>query len=613
MNVHRPRAASADPGHPRRIPTVLAAVVLALLGSVACSSGPETAGSAARDFASAFAEHHLDGAAAQTDDPDEARARLASAWSGLQAQSMTASIGAVRTDGAVAAADYTYEWHLPDDRVWKYTGTLSLARTAGDWRVRWGPAAVHPGLGGDQTMSLRTIAAPRAPVIGHDGAPVLVPGISVQVLVDATEAGPALGSTATALERLLGEADPSVTAQSIAEYASSTSGNYAITRLTEEQADALRPQLEALPGVVLSEQPDLIPSDPLLANDVVDNLESVVRDDVYGTPGWRVVSVNRDGAQVDVLTETEPVPAAAVRVGIDKQVQLAAQNAVGITDKAAVLVALQASTGQILAVAQNDAADKEGPIALQGLYPPGSTFKIVTAGAAIAEDLATPDTMVPCPGEVTVGTRTIPNYAGFALGTVPMRTAFAASCNTSFATLASRMQADSLPDAAARFGIGVDYAVDGITTLTGSVQPARDIVQRSEDGFGQGRDLVTPFGMAMAAATVAHGSTPVPRLIDGHPTEVDGAGRPPSPEMVDGLRVMMRQVVTSGTGARIADQGQVYGKTGEAEYDGGSHAWFAGYRGDLVFASLIVGGGSSDNAVAVVRGMFLGLPDGYMA
>lgn len=592
---------------------MLAALVLVLLGTAACTSGPETAGSAARDFASDFAGRHLDEAAGQTDAPADARAQLESAWSGLQAESMTASIGTVRTDGAVATADYAYEWHLSEGWVWKYTGTLSLARTAGDWQVRWGPSAVHPGLGGDQTMSLRTIAAPRAPVIGNDGAPVLVPGISVQVLVNATEAGHALGSTATALEHLLAEADPTVTAQSIAEYASSLSGNYAVTRLTEEQADALRPQLEDLPGVVLSEQPDLIPSDPLLANNVVDNLESVVRDDVYGTPGWRVVSVNRDGAQVDVLTESAPVPAPAVRVGIDSRVQLAAQKAVGITDKEAVLVAIRPSTGQILAVAQNDAADAEGPIALQGLYPPGSTFKIVTAGAAIAEGLATPQTPVPCPGEVTIGTRSIPNYAGFALGTVPMRTAFAASCNTSFATLASRMQTDSLPDASARFGIGVDYAVDGITTMTGSVEPARDIVQRSEDGFGQGRDLVTPFGMAMAAATVAHGSTPVPQLIDGHPTEVDGAGPPPSPEMVDGLRVMMRQVVTSGTGARIADQGEVYGKTGEAEYEGGSHAWFAGYRGDLAFASLIVGGGSSDNAVAVVREMLLGLPDGYMA
>src|SRR5699024_6075510 len=178
MTAHRPRTASAGSARTRRIPAMLAALVLVLLGTAACTSGPETAGSAARDFASDFAGRHLDEAAGQTDAPADARAQLESAWSGLQAESMTASIGTVRTDGAVATADYAYEWHLSEGRVWKYTGTLSLARTAGDWQVRWGPSAVHPGLGGDQTMSLRTIAAPRAPVIGNDGAPVLVPGIS---------------------------------------------------------------------------------------------------------------------------------------------------------------------------------------------------------------------------------------------------------------------------------------------------------------------------------------------------------------------------------------------------------------------------------------------------
>jgi cell division protein FtsI/penicillin-binding protein 2 len=81
--------------------------------------------------------------------------------------------------------------------------------------------------------------------------------------------------------------------------------------------------------------------------------------------------------------------------------------------------------------------------------------------------------------------------------------------------------------------------------------------------------------------------------------------------MVDGLRGMMRLVVTSGTAERIEDQGEVYGKTGEAEVEGGSHAWFVGYRGDLAFATLVVRGGSSDNAVAVTRDMFAALPEGY--
>lgn len=592
---------------------VIALVVGLLVAGLSACAGPDTAGSTARSFVDDFADRDFDAAAGQTDAPDAARARLDSVWTGLQAESMKASIGSVRSEGDTAQADYTYEWHLPKGRVWRYDGTLSLVRTSGEWSVRWGPAAVHPRLADDQSVALRSTDAPRAPVIGHDGAQVLKPGISVQVLVAASKAGSSLSSTATALTRILAEAAPHLSAQAIAEKASSLDGNYAVTRLTSEQADALRPQLENLPGVILSEQPDLIPTDPLLASDVVGNIETVVRDQVHGTPGWSVVTMNRDGVDVGRLTETPPVPAPAVRVSIDRPIQLAAQTAVGITDKEAVLVAIQPSTGQILAIAQNDAADKQGPIAMQGLYPPGSTFKMITAGAAIEEGLASPGTMLACPGEVTIGTRTIPNYAGFALGTVPMSTAFARSCNTTFAELASRMHANSLPDAAEQYGISVDYDITGITALTGSIEPADDRVQRAEDGFGQGRDLVTPFGMALAAATVAHGETPVPELISGRPTHVDGADTPISPAMVDGLRRMMRQVVTAGTGSRIADQGEVYGKTGEAEFEGGSHAWFAGYRGDVAFASLIVDGGSSDNAVAIAREMFKALPDGYMA
>ena len=76
---------------------------------------------------------------------------------------------------------------------------------------------------------------------------------------------------------------------------------------------------------------------------------------------------------------------------------------------------------------------------------------------------------------------------------------------------------------------------------------------------------------------------------------------------------MMRLVVTNGTAKEIDGLGEVYGKTGEAEFQGGSHAWFTGYRGDLAFAALIVGGGSSSYAVRMVRSMLEELPDAFLA
>ena len=72
----------------------------------------------------------------------------------------------------------------------------------------------------------------------------------------------------------------------------------------------------------------------------------------------------------------------------------------------------------------------------------------------------------------------------------------------------------------------------------------------------------------------------------------------------------MRAVVTSGTGSAIAGRGEVYAKTGEAEYAGGSHAWFTGYRDDLAFATLIVGGGGSEHAVAITDAFFANMDEG---
>ncbi|PRC59037.1 penicillin-binding protein, partial [Mycobacterium sp. ITM-2017-0098] len=83
------------------------------------------------------------------------------------------------------------------------------------------------------------------------------------------------------------------------------------------------------------------------------------------------------------------------------------------------VVVIKPSTGEILAVAQNSAADREGPLATMGLFPPGSTFKIVPAGAAIERQMATPNTLLGCPGTMDIGHRTVPNYGGFDLGTVP--------------------------------------------------------------------------------------------------------------------------------------------------------------------------------------------------
>jgi len=160
------------------------------------------------------------------------------------------------------------------------------------------------------------------------------------------------------------------------------------------------------------------------------------------------------------------------------------------------------------------------------------------------------------------------------------------------------MPADALPQAAAAYGIGLDFQMPGATTLTGKVPAADSPIQKAENGFGQGQVLVTPFGEVLAAATAARGSMPMPVLIRGLTTTVDKPAPPIPAAAVQGVQTFMAAVVASGTGAGLEGYGDTHAKTGTAEFaaDDGSihaHAWTMGYRGDLAFAAIIVGGEDS--------------------
>ncbi|MFI8567240.1 penicillin-binding transpeptidase domain-containing protein [Rhodococcus sp. NPDC078407] len=589
------------------VSVVGAVIAAALTGCTPKPDGPEPA---AQAFLAAFESNDIAAAAADTDKPDAAATALAEAWTNLQAEALDADTTSVQVDGDTATVGYTYTWQLPRDREWTYDGELNMGRSEGEWVVRWTASDIHPQLGDTQTMSLRSTAAPRARVNERSGTDVLVPGVVHRIKFDSANANNVVAS-ATALSTLLTPFDASITAQSIVESATSVDGDYPVVLLRDSDFQPISAALTEIPGVTASDESDLVSTDPTFAPDLVGQVKKAVIDEVDGKAGWSVVTTNRNGIDIDVLTDTPPEPSPSLSVSLDRNIQVAAQRAVNARTEQAMTVVIQPSTGAILAVAQNPAADRDGPVASAGLYPPGSTFKIITAGAAISSGLATPGSTVPCPGRIVIGERSVPNYNEFALGNVTMSTAFTRSCNTSFAKLASEMSPDALTVAASQFGVGPDYDVVGLPTDSGSVPPAEELVQRTEDGFGQGKVVVSTFGMALAAATVANGSTPVPNLLVGRETVITGDHPPIEPEMVDGLRGMMRSVVTSGTAERIADQGEVYGKTGEAEVDGGSHSWFVGYRGDIAFATLVVRGGSSDNAVAVTREMFEQLPPGY--
>ncbi len=589
--------------------TLLIAVAISI-AAAGCATGPQGPAQAADAFVTAFADHDAQAAADLTNQPEKAAPALNSAWENLQAEKLVAHTGDARVTGDTAIVDYNYEWHLPKERVWTYKGQLQMGRSDGKWTVRWNSANIHPQLGNTQTLQLRSNPAPRARVNERSGSDVLVPGPMYRVTFKRV-AGADTGAVARALAAALQPIDEKFTADAIWSAVRKADGPVTIAQLSEWEFDQVGSELLGLAGVTYNKEWDMVPTDRRFAPDLLTQVRKTVIDEVDGKAGWSVVTVNSNGADTDVLKEVEPQASPSFSLSVDRFVQNAAQRAVDLRQEQAMMVVIQPSTGAILAIAQNAEADKDGPVAASGMYPPGSTFKTVTAAAAIANGLATPDTVVPCPSRIVVGERTIPNYNLFTVGDVPMATAYERSCNTAFAKIASELDGADLRTAAAALGIGPDYTIVGLPTVSGSVPEDDDLVQRAEDGIGQGKVLVSPFGLALVAATVANGAVPVPFLISGHPTKVDGDRPALSPEVIDGLRMMMRKVVLGGTAERIADQGEVYGKTGEAEVDGGSHSWFVGYRGDMAWATLVVRGGSSDNAVAVTRDMVTALPPGY--
>ncbi len=594
--------------------TGIAAALALISGTLsACTPKAEGPAPAAKQFLAELGKGDTGAAAALSDRPSEAHAALNEAWSRLQANRLDATVLGSRFTEDTGSVNYRFTWQLPKDRTWTYDGVLNMIRDEGTWRVRWSASALHPRLGEHQTVELRADPPKRASVNEMSGTEVLVPGTLYRYQLDATRAAGSLMGSARVAADVLRQFDNTLNAQRLAEQASSAKGPLDLITLRSSDHDKVAQVLDALPGIVVTPQAEMLPTDQNFAPAVVNEIKKAVVDELDGEAGWRVVSVNQNSADVDVLTEVAPKPAPSVSVTLDRLVQNAAQHAVDGQWRKAMLVVIKPSTGEILAVAQNGAADADGPAATTGLYPPGSTFKIVTAGAAMQSNMATPNSLLGCPGDIEIGHRVIPNYNKFDLGVVPMSQAFAKSCNTTFAELSSRMNPTALTVAASQFGIGPDYTIEGLTTVTGTVPPTVDLTERTEDGFGQGKVLVTPFGMALAAATVAAGRTPTPVLIAGRQTAQTGENPPVDPVVLDGLRSMMRMVVTNGTATAIDGIGEVYGKTGEAEFQGGSHAWFTGYRGDLAFAGLIVGGGNSTYAVQMVRQMLEELPPDFLA
>lgn len=270
--------------------------------------------------------------------------------------------------------------------------------------------------------------------------------------------------------------------------------------------------------------------------------------------------------------------------------------------------------------------------AVYTLYPPGSTFKIITTAAALENIPGVADMTFECLGGLDVNGQVITEFGGASHGKVTLKTAFTKSCNVVYAKLALQMGDAALRKTAQAFGVD-DYFLFRDLVVTDSVytkkdasgtEAARTEFDKAATGFGQGSLQVTPLHMCLVAAGVANdGVIMEPTLLRTVHSGVTGKlrdtfapreyRRAVSAETAAILQEYMRAVVTNGTGRNAAVSGMtICGKTGSAETVSGSrdvtHGWFVGYCADeeLPFAVAVIvediadgeGGGSTAAPIA---------------
>jgi cell division protein FtsI/penicillin-binding protein 2 len=457
---------------------------------------------------------------------------------------------------------------------WTYQGVLRLVRRDDRWLVDWSPATLHPDLTAELRFQRTRTWPDRAPILAADGSELAGPGPVVTISI----VGEGVKDPAEVVDALAThlEVPRAAARRHLADAARRPNQAVPVVTVPEVDYQAVRDAIHPVPGLRFTEEVGreyngpasarmLLGSvDPVTADDLKElgapyqtgdrtghgnGLEAAFERQLAGTPSGEVRLVARDGkdGEAKVLHEFAGSDGEAVETTLDPLVQRAAEAALDPVSKPAALVAVKPSSGELVAVVNTPFEGYNR--ALLGRYPPGSTFKVVTAGALLAGGLR-PRDPVDCPKEAKVGGRTFGNFEDEVLGRIPFSSAFAHSCNTAFVQQAAkRLDGDELVAAAAQFGFGLDPS-PGIPAVTSRVPPPSDKADLAAEAFGQGRVTASPLQMALVAATVADGRWRQPRLVAG----ADGAGQAEAPKPLDAkvaatLRTLMRQVVTEGTAA----------------------------------------------------------------
>ncbi len=335
------------------------------------------------------------------------------------------------------------------------------------------------------------------------------------------------------------------------------------------------------------------------------SLESTLR----GDAGGQEIEVDAVGRRLRLLREIPERPGNSIVMTIDLDLQRTAEAAIG--DRAGALVAIDPNTGYILAMASRPAFDPnifaEGvsssawrelatdpnhPLenrAIQGTYPPGSTFKIVDSIAALMDRSISPDTSFFCPGGIWFGNREYRCWRKQGHGHIELHRAIVESCDVFFYEVGERLGVDRIAAWAHALGLGRKSGIE-LNNERAGVIPSTEWKERRfrqrwypaetlSVAIGQGYVAVTPLQLAMMTATVANGGTLYQPQFVREVDALDGSvvkQFPPivrgelhiDPQVLDDVRDGMIGVVNAPDGTAHAarlDNIVVAGKTGTAQ------------------------------------------------
>lgn len=369
-----------------------------------------------------------------------------------------------------------------------------------------------------------------------------------------------------------------------------------------------------------------------------------------GTPEERIIEVDALGKEIRLLQEKPPVKGDDLKLSIDINLQKAAEEAFG--DKAGALVALKPDTGEVLGfvskpsfdpnmfargISYNQWAeltqDKKLPMlnrALQSQYPPGSTFKIVTAIAALNEGVITPETKVTCSGGINYGNWRFGCWRKTGHGTISLHRAIVESCDVYFYEVGKRVGIDKIAEYARKLGLGSETGLPLVKERAGLIPDTQwkhekknqqwYLGETFNSAIGQGYVSATPIQMAQLISAVANGGfiyTPTIVKLETIPSPIRKADI--KPQTLELVKSGLYGVVNEGGGTGGASRSSIVtigGKTGTAQVVSirkssnqlpeklRDHAWFVAFapveKPEVALCAFVEHGGHGGGAAAPI-------------